>query len=820
MKSDGRSLRPLLCAVSLIMLIVFSTSWLMTNNSIHTENQRVLLSDSHRVLAYQISNNCDAVFRIPPDVGKIEIVTNLDVNKMKNSDQNQHSDYSLGIEIRNSRSVTLRKEVFWERTNRSQWSDKKTGKMMAAAFYMDGSGIPADSRITTLFLPESSGDETFVSIRVIEPARSTALVRVYHHVDMINNQELKAVQQISKRMRSKIARHNLYGFKVSDFEIKQFLKDVWCQLPAEGRSGRDYITRNIFLYNKEIPILGEQPPECFTVTEDLPLFLPFTGPASLSVLIKDEGDIRLVSYNDTEEREEQVLHVFENDTFDREFGVGNHLVEICSEQNPIRIQSINLDPESAWFGSHDDSKAPLPFRVTNYYRVLSKNMGEPVTIKLPAPLTDKDHLIKIVCRLPLADRSALTGETYELYYSFKDAEGQILMSNSIVSEAVSSEYALYNENNICSPQYPSYPDRFFIRLPGQTRTIEFTSSKPIDVALFSRTNAPSMELINLDNNKIDTGPSGFLFCPLEAVSDEWFYFRPVNTEKLAQTDRQIAVRLPVGIVERQPREKHLELSRKSAKSLYPDELYNKDIIVETVINTHNQNEYYKEIHTGTVETFEMDLKGGFESNLRFRYFISRTRSSMIEVLIDGKTAAEFRPLTFKGFFEVPVFESGSHELKIRSSSDDDRFYIRISPGIQMQGNCYKHRSVFKLAQHSTLNLDLPKTGWESCGVNIMVYSESNLTDSIAVDVKVLDLDSVAAGHPSRLITTGHRHYISSDIGISQSLYLSDGTELTEPSRLFFPLYDDVPPGNYKLQISSRSNKPIYLRFFVMTQETS
>ncbi len=811
--SSGRSVRPILYFFALIILIFSTISWHAATPSGTADNMDRLLARSHRVLAYGINAHRSAVFRIQPQSRQIEIITNLDVTAESTTPE-QTFDYAIRVLIRDPAGNLLRDEVYWERTKRSEWLDEKTGSRMVSAFYLNSKLAPCDSRISTIFFPEQNDRELFLTIQLLEPANGSVSVRAYHHLDIIRDNELSAVKPISRRLREKMSRHNLYGKKVSETEMRRFLRDVWRQLPAEGLSGTSYVTRDLFLYNHEIPVAGEKPQEGFPLAEKRPVILPVEGPARLSISFTKGATVRAVFHSDTHPVQRRQFTTTDKKSIEWAFDPGAHFIELTGSG---AIRRIETSPETAWRLPQPPENLKHLKRTTLYYRAMPPGHGIPLEIDLPGSPDGIDYF-KMLCRLPLADSPDMQPAPYTLNYSFLNADGEIVSSGKFSSRVIPSAYAEFATPFQQEPVFPSRADHVYIIPPDTARTLQLTASVPVDIALFSRLMNPALHPIGPRMNRVDN-----LFSFPETTTRNWFYFRPLNASDLRDNGQSDPVRIPWCVHEPDTATETRGAARQ-AETIFASGNHGKTSILEQFQDTEASRDptgQYMQIQPSK----PLHIRTSGTGDLQFRFNLDPSRRPDLTVRIDGNITRKFKPMRHSGGFLIPNVPPGPHRIRIESQSLRDRFYLKLQSWIQGAGVKYKQRTVYQLNPGSSISVDIYKNTADT-GLNIIPYALAPENTGL-LSVSLPAPRTRSAGQLFHAVTRTEKQFLpavidSEDIPLTMEtaekptpVILSGGTKLHRMTRVFFPLHDDIPPGQYRIQITSHADKPVYLRFFTM-----
>ncbi len=733
---SGRPLQPLLTGIGLVFLLFASTAWLTFHDMNQDSDLKYQLSRSHRILTYRLSEIDETLFRVHPRDRQLEVITNLDLPPSTQLNPDLEVDYAIAVDILNLDHQVMRSEVFWERTRWSRWKDSGTVLPMMSAFYLHEPEIPADSRITTLYLNENRREDVLVSIRLLEPDDAGASVRVYHNEEFSRTGEINPLKFLTKRFKAKLARHNLYGYRYRDSEVWRSLSNIWKQVPAEGRSGWDYQVRNLFLYDHALPIQGIPVPES----------------------------------------------------------------DIIDSQNPLLKQ-------------------------TNYYQILPESTHEQVTLKLESMFNGEHRPFKAVCRVPGLESDRDRDMKFSVNYVFSDSAGRIIQNGSFQGHTTVSEFAMYSDATSFSSLNlsPSSPVSFIICPPAEADSVSFHAAIPVEAAFF--TYIPSEDskprVITVSDQSDSGSSTGYYGQAEDKVEKKWYFFRPFNDEVLRTENRLRTIRLPAGIreIQRDFTEDRVPDTR-VARSLYPMSYHHREYLYS---ETSSDDPYtaYIEFHGSETSEFHMKNTLNLSETLAFRYFLEDTGQPWIHVLVDGITSQYFRPVTLAGCFEIPEIGPGNHTISFKSSSENDRFYLRASLNTVFEKARLKSRKVFRINPGESMRVMLDKSGWSSSGINILAYQTPDQTGALNFRVSAETIPDLIPGKVVTCMTSKTIEFKTttgvhpgSELKKSEH-FLRSGCIMTDPLRMFFPLHDDVPPARYPVVIQSRSDEPVYLRFFTM-----
>ncbi|GEM_PF-6997949 len=797
-------------AFTLILSAVVFSAWLTQGLPSPIAEIDELMNRSHRVLAYQIESARGALFRIQPGETTIELISNLDINTQESIGPEMIFEYALNIAVLDINGSKVSERVIWQKTRHSSWMDKQTGFLMTSAFYLNEDRIPCDSRIFK-FRAETDSDEIrFLKVHLAEPLDGSASIRAYRHEDMLKGRELSAVLPLKSRLKAKLTRHNLFGYKVKEVELRRFLSDVWQQIPAEGRSGEDYLTRALYLYNNEIPILGEEHTEeqLKLHTAD-PLLLTVQGPGEIELSTEAATSIYYAFLSQACDQKEEEMRMDSNAPVRIRIPDGKHLASIRSSVDSISA-SLKPIPPSVLLVSEDTStQHDIPVRSTSYFR--SNNDSEPAII-IDIPHLDNqeaDGPIKIICRVPVPRDTA--EENLLLYYEFKDANNTVIDTGTLEAVVTASRFARFGDHqNDSEDTFPSYPERFFLTPPRTSATLCIWADKPTDIAFFSRLAQPRFILESIE------GISDEIDDPLFVMPDsdpEWYYFKPLNADELKDVGRINQVLLPIGVVEL-PRRHNQTSPSTQFVSLHP-------VSTENSINVFDRcPEDTRSDRDAVSVVLEPDrdvhlLRASPEpgsDRITIRYRLQSERWNDLSVFLNGEQKLKFRPLTREGIFHVSGIALGAHTIRIMSSADDDLFWMKETNGIAVDGSRSKVRRVYPIDARHPLEIDFVKDSWEPAGLNIAMYLRADDDAEIDLTAECLAIEDSVRKTAANRLTVPTRKW-TGRVSPGESIRSTTGDFHHRAGNLFFPLQDDIPPGSYRLILKTSRSEPLYLRFF-------
>jgi hypothetical protein len=635
---------------------------------------------------------------------------------------------------------------------------------------------------------------------------------------MSEGADLISIRPMSKQMQSKIKRHNLFGTKARDVEIRQLMSDIWEQIPAEGRSGLDYVTRELFLHDTELPLKGKTPPDPgFPMDESHPYRIAVNGPSNL-LLDFYQNDIPVnvrLNYKDRPATSIEISSV-SGKSIPIMIESGDCLVEITSVE-PVTVNARAIGNDAPVVDALIRDGGSDPQRKTMYF-LLNPESEECITYRLPGTSNQDQAPFRINVRVPMPIAEKDASIDFTLDYAFYDISSRIISKGSLSGIAKKSLYAIYLPDYEPMPFIPSLPEQFFIKAPADAVSVGLTSATAIDVACFSR---PEMNLAReIAVGATEPSLEGGLEFYAVAVDREWFYFKPENANQLADTGRTRVVVLPIGIQESNGTKKTETLP--DVETLHPNgDLESRIIYDQADPQSVVPADYplVSILEPGNDYALSIDSKISPYQTYTVKYLLSGLRPSSIKVFVDGKTLISLKPASVRGVMQLPPFASGKHRLKIESGDTGDRFYFSVIEGIVMDLPLYHLRTVYRLDARNDITIEFSKKTWAAEGLNMVFYRSPEETEPLSLEMEALNLPEIEVSKVFRGLTVPIRKYLTSAApALTGSVLLENNKRFATPQRIFFPLHDDVPPGRYKLAVRTTSADPIYVRFFKLNQK--
>lgn len=824
---NGKPLTPLLTGVCLVLLLFLSSAWLAFNQDMDRSQVKYLVNQSRRALAYKVTDTRTALFRISPQETQVELISNLDLSDhivMRANNERivgcnktvPEYEYALEVSVLDADLNPVSTQVYWERTRQTEWLDESTGNPMKAAYYLYESICSADSRITTITLPEETPAERFVAVRIMSPKPAAASIRLYKHLDLSSERDVKGLRPMPRRLRTKLARHNLFGEDLRKVELNRSMYDVLSQIPAETQDGYEYTTRQLFLYDHSLPVTGDAPPRTALSTEiDRPVFFPIQGPARLKLKMSSKRPVDATIWRGTEQLAHTVRKPGKKRFLHFDFGPGEHLLKICDPTAKQRIVYSRLDPPTAWASTDKPVEDPFPVSLTAYYRALPATEGDPLIIDIPENLGDSASMIKLLCRSPLTDRE-ISVENVTLTYSFKNDSEECIDTGAIALTLSPSDLARYYSTETRDIRVTSAQRRYILPPAGATR-LEITADQAVDVAMFTR-------LAGQSETALTKGPAAKSVATIADVrfktnlkTRDYFYFRPINWENLDDNQRKQWVSLPQGLLEPIVPMENNPIDR-VAKSLYPIGKMVMDRLFEPVILDPNRpipENCYVRFDSNQPTTLTVAGADG-AARMGFHYNLSPETRPVLSIRVDNELVTRFRPVTFTGYFELPLLSKGAHTVEVSTGSGQGQIFMKLPGNVSCASALYRPRRVFRIDPGQRISVPLELVDHSISGLNILAYQENSPETPIQLTVST-DLSTAVFTRPQPCLTASKVHFIGSNEN-DQSAYLDSGTTLTQQERFFFALHKDIQPDRYDINIESNGSEPVYVRFFAMAPE--
>lgn len=824
-----RPLTPLISGISLVVMLWMSTAWLAFNQNSDRKPVRYLVTHSRRALAYKITDNRSALFKLGPHDTDLELISNLDISTSPENareDAPHFSDpgdneypYTLEVTVLDRNLQPISNQLYWEKTRRTTWLDEKTGNPMEAAYYLYNDVCAADSRITTVHVHGTVGHERYVAVRLTSPRPGSAAIRLYKHVNLQSERDIKGLRHLPKKMRTKLARHNLFGSDLTQLELSRAMMDVLSQIPAETRQGFEYSTRQLFLYDHCTPLQGDRPPRhSISNSIEQPAFFPVTGPAELTLRLNNTHPVRATVWQGDTLLSETVRTPSRKRTLTFDFGSGTHVLKVQSTESQTKIVDTVLDPPTAWTGEAPDIADIFPVHESAYYRILPETDGIPIDVALPRDIDSSQRLIKLICRASDLDSNETPSDTFSVTFRYLDSSGNLLDSGSFQGQVTPSDIARYSGTPL-EILRPGAPQRFYFCPPENARMMSLTSDRPVDVACFNRLNP-------MDQSSRTSGIAGqsrdahasIRFQSELADQKEYYYFRPRNAETLAVENRKRWVSLPRGVFEPvSPTANHESLS--DAQSVYPLGSLKHALVYEPADRRDTPSGTYVYFDANQPVEIQIGNSAG-RARLGIRYSFRETADPFLSIRVDGQCVAQFRPVTCRGYFEIPGISPGQHTIQVQSHSASTQLFMKLPRGVTADGNQYALRKVYVLHPGDTLTVPMDLRTEAAHGLNILAYAPEHRESPIRLKA-FTEAGCPPTDRALKCLTIPLRRFegeIEATNG-PHPIHVGSMDQLLGPERFFFPLHDDLAREPHMITIESGSDYPVYLRFFTMLPGT-
>ncbi|MBN2053963.1 hypothetical protein JW905_03510, partial [bacterium] len=251
------------------------------------EHLTALLEQSDRELVYEIRSDFPLKIRIEPQDTHLKILSYLNIDTLTAADSEQEFVYRLGVEFIDEGGHSIQETSAWERTRRS--SVERDGRRLVRFFYLNGGEAPADGRVS-YFQPPRLDEGGFMSIRLLEPAGHSASVQVFRSLVRDADIDERRWSGLRPDIRANLLDRNLYDAdNLSHIEKILALTRRWIKLPAQGRMGVDYKTRELFSTGLRLERPREEAPEHDLVLPGVPYVVTVRGPGVLDISLEPQA---------------------------------------------------------------------------------------------------------------------------------------------------------------------------------------------------------------------------------------------------------------------------------------------------------------------------------------------------------------------------------------------------------------------------------------------------------------------------------------------------------------------------------------------------
>ena len=766
-----------------------------------------LLLNTDSSLGYVLSDDSWISFPLTPNIKRIKVITNAGVSKENSLINDIEYHYTLEYEIRGGQdNEPLQHGSYYHLSHLTHYMNPGAEQAHIASLYLNPDIIPVDGRAMTINPEEWSSPQQAkeIRLRLVKKDREVTdvLLRIYKIEQNAQAEELYNWQRLSIPKRVKQARGNVYPYDfLSDEEKINLINRRWRPIGPLGIPGKDYHVRNLYTIkdHEEEPVIEMTPPVLPSVGPQHVMTLPIpAGGMKLrfSLLpmeedgVKDAGNVSFNWYGPTatqRSKREVSVHATEETVVESSFEQG--LVEIRSER-PYTITMMQPG-EHGWVEWQPEplfSRATLcaPQKGVNFSLSDSNNQSTPFRITLRAPLSD------------------MTQREYKIEYELLGSPGG---KGSIHFTPQPSMYDRMLVDGIKTQT--SEPVSYYWHLPVDVSGIRISSSGPVMVSAATR--PPDLShLIRVPEDYDRTSVSDAGRQPV------WFPLLPDGYRDLFRQQRSILIQL-----QQKPPEDNLDL----LAGLYRYESFRPSLqwAGRFLLLPPDQNpglrqpdpiSIFHPLERGINKLNVIDDNRAYSTRPRLVFFRKNKEvTERITLLLDKKPYFSTELHGLSGQINLPSIATGDHRVTVKTQAPD---------GTELYMNHLQDEeagSQLRFANRLTsqgLQFDYLKNNNQAERLSFTFFSPA-ATERTKIRIRLLGRPLLIAEGPSQEFSLLDRHYDVRAVKTESVKVLNLGKKMVgEGMKLFFPLGEDIPPGNYTFSVELNEGPEGYIIFSRIT----
>ncbi len=505
---------------------------------------------------------------------------------------------------------------------------------------------------------------------------------------------------------------------------------------------------------------------------------------------------------------------------------------------------------------------------------------QPKGLEILLPQNQKGHqTLRITSRIPNEINDKTLQRCYVDYQIFDNIGHKIAEGDFTIEAARSNDTFYYpkqfrigSRNGIDSSEAPSEAVYRYVELPQNAAVLKFYSEKNIDFRFHRRLS---------DVERITYLPEDYVSSPKKvqlrdkATSERgWEVIIPANHKILARIGKIVKIETQKQLIVH-PKEEEVELTKKVAKTLSPDDYDEKVYIFEPyqvidqseiepstatycrlpldenilldIVNYDSPNAqvptniqlFYKfPLSLKTRDMLSNPISERSERPRKFREAnggeAPRNGRPFIAVFVDTKRFVEFPIMSPQGRFVIPPIQPGPHQFRVENQgqnpidADGVEFFINQLPEDLTSASIWKRRTVYTLTDEKPLVISLVKPSRKPITLNVVTCYDNEedtariLANSATRFTILVTIDNgirtASPNQPSTQYTALIRKYDIKNQPSSAFYVNKNGIKPGQAQTFFVPLYDDIPPGRHQLSFKLLSGKSAKIRVFIMESD--
>ena len=782
------------------------------------KNKQELLSSSTFSLVHRQVNSQWIEFSINRNMDAIRLLTNALVSEqaIKNKDDIWH--YAIEYEFYDNNDKLLEHKVYYHRS-RINWVINKDGKEISQTFFLDQKIFPTSSSeiiIQAKSYPDLS--KVKVRLKVKDKAIEDVVFRLYQREEVDETRIDYIWQRMSPEERENVTRYSVYGSAfLRENELYQMLRFRWRPVGPNGIAHEDYETSKLYISQEEYvkPIEDKILPNLVDADKDL---------HHMVVIPENGGQIELkikpIQNWQNDKTNEITINWYGRGRFKREtykIDLTDAVNNNTNEENEVtwqklleggllEIQSSQAVVIRSWLTSRNIRKeiTPLKTLISSY----SLNTGQ--SLKYHIQHVDQQSTpVKIAVRSLMKDTEN-RDKPITITYRFI-SKNSIKKEGRFKLELTASYHDRLMNADISSQVSKAF--KYYLNIPIPVDTLQLSADGPVFLKLYNR-------------------PMGYYFrqqipesyfhqTEVQNIRPSWFSLKAENDLELIKQNRRVwiatqpetPVDMPVESLKDYIWEEYLpENSWKARYLLNPrkDDLPIKDSSLSVLFHLLEANKKQR-LNFSAIQGMNMieptliyikNRRAGSKAK-------KENRPEKIKIQIDNNKAEDYYIQGTNGQIKLPIISRGIHSIIIaqkKHTAENTHWYINYSKG---QKNYYiKRLSTYIDKKPVVYRIYKEKGEMVISGLVQSMYDE----DKRAL-LRVKIIPETRAQQAKEFSVLRREYDIRPDNSQEIKVLNTRNQYVGKGQNFYFPLGNDIPEGEYQVEVELLKGKAIYLSLY-------
>jgi hypothetical protein len=817
-------------------------AWLLSqgNKAIHSQEK---LRTAHKRTVYVLDRQRWTEFVLLPKQPVVRVLSNATIPLAQSLNHEQQWQYALQYQILDKDGHVLAEHDYHHRTRVTVYQQRYADNRLRPVFYIDPNKQPSDGRNMLINLSDTPNA---ARLRLRLHSADTDVIDVAIRVFWRQTWDEYKLDYLWHRLNDKqkrsLARGSLYEVEfLQPQEKRNLLRERWAVIGPVGVAGQEYQPRDIYVHEDIEGEIIRLPVESYGVFVDayhwitLPLLeqggrihlrvsdaLPLPGqtPTEPPVAVS----IKWYGRSSTERRDQTFIWDGTENGFEQEFAGG--LLEISASQPvmmrvflrkteaspeitppPVHSSATLIQKEmSVDFQINSLHHQATPVRVTVRRLFESQLASQKANRSVQQPLNATS-----VLPFPISPCS-LSDDSETVTYTLLDANEKPKKTGMIPLTQQPRSFYDRMTKQWWGVFDVSEADSYYLSVPPEITTLRLTSSCATLVTVYNRpadlvrtVRIPEDYYNTLDNNE---------------RQPNWFRLRPKNMETLAEQQRFLLIR----IQRRPPRDNDEKMDsllagRYTWEDYRPIGQYRSRYLLvprdsELPIRDQALGAFYQQVPPNRPVTLQfINARRTIQPNLIYQRS-EKSQPVKITVWLDNQLHYQGYLIGKRGDIKLPKLRATQHRLILRVAETGQFFMNHAKP---KDGQPIYIKRLAHRFDSTGLRFMYQKRSQDKELISARVYSPKETQERLQIQVQLNATTAKKTANLHSGWTFSQRWYDLRPAGEGQVMVLNTRDDLVDIGQYFIiPLQDDLPPGQYQIELTPQHTSATYLTLSKIT----